>query len=494
MRTDPMQNPENVRAVALLQKVSVVTGLTMFMAIPASYASADYGPAIWNPPCNANYNTTGSGHKFHVIHDMEGYYAGVISMFKGCGYTAASVHYLVNGKKDATSDAAPGEITQMIQDANYAWHARCWNTHCTGTEHEGFASNPAWYTPELYSASAGVTRNLAAKFGWAKDRNHVIAHGQKSVAGWSAWASANLGIDPNCNTHTDPGPYWDWTGYMNLVNNGTPASWSAWDSLGGGFTSGFGSCTRGVNRLDVFGVGANSAVYMNAWNGATWSGWISLNSPPGGATSDPEAVCWGGDRIDVFVRGTDNAIWSMNWNGSQWSGWYSLGGGFLYGPGACSRGVNALDVFGVGLNNNMYINVWNGSTWSGWANIGGVHTSDPSAVSWGNGRIDVCARGTDNGMWTQSWSGSAWSGWSSLGGGHLGGPSVSSQGVNRLDVFAIGSGNNVYQKIWNGTSWTGWANLGGSSLSDPSSVSWSANRIDLFVRGTDNACWHRAYR
>ena len=28
----------------------------------------------------------------------------------------------------------------------------------------------------------------------------------------------NLGIDPNCNTHTDPGPYWNWTRYMQLVN------------------------------------------------------------------------------------------------------------------------------------------------------------------------------------------------------------------------------------------------------------------------------------
>ncbi|MDB6025785.1 MAG: hypothetical protein JWM68_2008 [Verrucomicrobiales bacterium] len=187
-----------------------------------AHASTDYGPAIWNPPCNANYYTTGSGHKFHVVHDIEGYYLTTISMFKGCGYTAASVHYLVNGKQDASSDAPAGEITQMLRDSTYGWHARCWNTHSTGTEHEGFANNPAWYTDALYQASAGLTRNLGNKFGWAKDRNHIIAHGQKSVAGWPAYASANLGIDPNCNTHTDPGPYWDWTKYMGMVNGSTP--------------------------------------------------------------------------------------------------------------------------------------------------------------------------------------------------------------------------------------------------------------------------------
>ncbi len=183
-------------------------------------ASGDYGPAIWNPPCNANYYTSGYGHKFHVCHDMEGYYLSTISYFKGCGFTGASVHYLTNGKQDTTSDAPAGEITQMISEANYAWHALCWNQHSTGTEHEGFASDPSWYTEAQYQASAGITAHICSKFGYAKDRNHVVAHGQKSVAGWPAWASANLGIDPYCNSHTDPGPYWDWTHYMDLVTGG----------------------------------------------------------------------------------------------------------------------------------------------------------------------------------------------------------------------------------------------------------------------------------
>src|SRR5204862_6567336 len=177
MRTHPIQSLESAGAVVLLRKASA-TGLTLLAAVATTQGSTDYGPAVWRPPCNANYNTTGSGHKFHVIHDIEGYYWNTISMFNACGYTSASIHYLVNGKKDNSSDSAPGEVTQSVRDAYYAWHARCWNTHSIGTEHAGYASNPACYTPELYSASAGVTRNLAAKFGWAKDRNHVIGHGQ----------------------------------------------------------------------------------------------------------------------------------------------------------------------------------------------------------------------------------------------------------------------------------------------------------------------------
>ncbi|MGI8966109.1 MAG: N-acetylmuramoyl-L-alanine amidase, partial [Limisphaerales bacterium] len=163
-------------------------------------ASADYGPAIWNPPCNANYYTSGYGHKFHVIHDMEGYYQATVSYFAGCGFTASSVHYLVNGLTDYAGDAAPGEITQMISESNYAWHALCWNQHSTGTEHEGYASNPAWYTDAQYQASAGITKHICEKFSYSKDRNHVVGHGEKATPGWSTWASANLGIDPNCNT------------------------------------------------------------------------------------------------------------------------------------------------------------------------------------------------------------------------------------------------------------------------------------------------------
>jgi hypothetical protein len=204
---------ESADATALLRKVSVATGVAIIAVTAATQASTDYGPAIWNPL--PDYGTSGSGHKFHVCHDIEGYYASLYSVLKNNGY---SVHYGVNGKKDNSSDAAPGEISQFVRDANYAWHARCWNNHSTGTEHEGFASNPAWYTEEQYKASAGITRNLSAKFGWAKDRNHVVAHGQKSVSGWPAYASANLGIDPYCNTHTDPGPYWDWSHYMELCN------------------------------------------------------------------------------------------------------------------------------------------------------------------------------------------------------------------------------------------------------------------------------------
>jgi len=78
------------------------------VAAAGASASTDYGPAIWHPICNANWYTTGNGHHFCVIHDMEGYYASTVAWFDNCSMSSASVHFAVNGKQDATSDAGAG--------------------------------------------------------------------------------------------------------------------------------------------------------------------------------------------------------------------------------------------------------------------------------------------------------------------------------------------------------------------------------------------------
>src|SRR5438094_6842631 len=55
-------------------------------------ASSDYGPAIWNPPSCTKWYTSGYGHKFCVVHDMEGYYSGSVSYLNNCN-VSASVYY-----------------------------------------------------------------------------------------------------------------------------------------------------------------------------------------------------------------------------------------------------------------------------------------------------------------------------------------------------------------------------------------------------------------
>src|SRR6188508_3263679 len=103
-------------------KKSLAFTMGAMVALTAAQASTDYGPAIWRPACSGHWYTGYNARQVYVIHDMEGYYASTISYLQGCNNTV-SVHYCVNGKKDAASDMPAGEITQMVLDANSAWTA-----------------------------------------------------------------------------------------------------------------------------------------------------------------------------------------------------------------------------------------------------------------------------------------------------------------------------------------------------------------------------------
>ncbi len=206
-------------------------GLTAGLLLNSVFAWAqpDYPPAHWVPPVGCDkWYTTGYGHNFCVIHDMEGYYWTSISYLNQCSISA-SVHYLVNGlqngsdssghRENRPNDPAAGDITQSVREQHYSWHARCWNRYMFGTEHEGFVSNPVWFSEEMYQASAALHRHLCDTYGIPKDRNHIIGHDEKRNASWVAWMATNWPtIDPTCNTHTDPGQYWDWNHFMALIH------------------------------------------------------------------------------------------------------------------------------------------------------------------------------------------------------------------------------------------------------------------------------------
>ena len=217
-------------------RMKFLLSLTAALAWTAgALAQPDYPPAHWNPPACTKYYTSGNGHKFCVIHDMEGYYQTSVSYLNRCDTdtngdynVSASVHYLVNGLKNGNdedghvegiaNDAGVGDITQSVRESNYSWHARCLNTYSVGTEHEGFVSSPAWYTEGMYVASALLQRHLCDKFGIPKDRNHIVGHNEWQNPAWTNWLAANYpAIDPTCNNHTDPGQYWDWAHFMTLI-------------------------------------------------------------------------------------------------------------------------------------------------------------------------------------------------------------------------------------------------------------------------------------
>ncbi len=182
----------------------------------------DYPDARWIPGKAGYYYTTGNGKQFVVFHDMEGYYASVLSYFQTLsdGRTV-SIHYCINGLQDSPSDYPAGDVAQMVEEQYYAWHAVCLNTYSIGIEHEGFASNPAWFTPEMYLASAKLVKYLCEKYNIPKDRNHLVGHGEWQNGAWVQWA-INNGFPSTfgtCNSHTDPGPNWDWAFILQIIND-----------------------------------------------------------------------------------------------------------------------------------------------------------------------------------------------------------------------------------------------------------------------------------
>jgi N-acetyl-anhydromuramyl-L-alanine amidase AmpD len=195
----------------------------------------DYPLAKWAQAADGHWYTSGFGDYFVVIHDMEGYYLSVISYFQDPA-TQASAHFCINSLQNGPGENRPGdtpagEITQMIELKYWAWHVVCWNRYMVGIEHEGFVNTAVWYSNEMYNASAKLTKWLCDRFGIPKDRNHIIAHSEWQNATWRSWLATNFpAIDPYCysggvqlQTHTDPGPFWNWTLYMGLITSDTLA-------------------------------------------------------------------------------------------------------------------------------------------------------------------------------------------------------------------------------------------------------------------------------
>ncbi|SNS68490.1 Transglycosylase SLT domain-containing protein [Asanoa hainanensis] len=167
----------------------------------ARVLSADYAPAVWAPADPGNYTVSSRESSYPidyvVIHVTQGSYAGSIAWFQNPA-SNVSAHY--------TFRSSDGAVTQSVREKDIGYHAGNWdyNTRSIGIEHEGFVDNPAWFTDAMYRASAALTRNLTAKYGIPRDRSHIIGHREVPGA-----------------THTDPGPHWNWTYYLQLVNGVT---------------------------------------------------------------------------------------------------------------------------------------------------------------------------------------------------------------------------------------------------------------------------------
>lgn len=191
--------------------------------------SLQYGPAIWTPAPSCNYSSrNGTPVSAITIHTIQGSYAGAISWAQNCS-SNVSYHYVVR--------SSDGQVTQMVLEEDKAWHVGSENPYTIGYEHEGFVSDPSWYTEEMYNSSAALSRDIIASgygidglrtyYGDASSTTDVLG-GCTKIKGHQHY--------PN-QTHTDPGINWNWEKYYRLINN-NPSMQSITATSGNLFDSG----------------------------------------------------------------------------------------------------------------------------------------------------------------------------------------------------------------------------------------------------------------
>ena len=166
-----------------------------------------------------NYNGRGGTPITHItIHTMQGTYAGAIAWFQN-SVSNVSAHYNIR--------SIDGQITQSVCEINRAWHVSNSNSYAIGIEHEGYVEDGAyWYSTAMYNVSATLTKDIATR----RNINIKETYDKTNIAN-------NTGLNPMSDacyaikghqhfpsqTHSDPGGYWDWERYYDLIN-GTSGS------------------------------------------------------------------------------------------------------------------------------------------------------------------------------------------------------------------------------------------------------------------------------
>ena len=185
----------------------------------------DYPLAIWDPAPECNWEPRTKPVKAIVIHYTEGTYAGCISWFKNCD-AEVSAHYVIR--------SADGQVTQMVREADKAWHARSANGYTIGIEHEAYGNIWSFFTEEMYRSSADLVRDICSRVAAINghrtfyrdtlDNGTCLNYGVHDLGGEDACTKIRGHQHYPDQTHTDPGPYWDWNYYYKLINEGTPVT------------------------------------------------------------------------------------------------------------------------------------------------------------------------------------------------------------------------------------------------------------------------------
>lgn len=177
-----------IAAIAMVLAFALAAPSPALAAPPPYYPPVEYVPASRN---NYDVGRTAAITTI-VIHETDGTWLSATNWFQN-PHSQVSAHYLVR--------AWDGGIMQFVAEADTAYHARFANPYSIGIEHEYDPRHAIPHTNAQYRASAQLVCAIAKRYGIPTDRAHIIGHNEVPFT-----------------DHSDPGPTWNWTYYMSLVN------------------------------------------------------------------------------------------------------------------------------------------------------------------------------------------------------------------------------------------------------------------------------------
>ena len=187
-----------------------VLGCALVCAASAAAADTVKRPAVTIVRGEGSYtkaSRTPRGHTITtiVIHATDGGTLGGNVWWLSGGHSHASAHYVIS---------RDGSIVQLVHLSDIAWHAGNWNTnvHSIGVEHVGDTYDPNGFTKEQYASSARLVAWLVRRYDIPVNRRHIIGHSEVPDPN-------DRSLSGGADHHTDPGPYWKWGYYLNLVRH-----------------------------------------------------------------------------------------------------------------------------------------------------------------------------------------------------------------------------------------------------------------------------------
>lgn len=156
------------------------------------------------PAYRGNYGSRkGSLVSYIILHTAEGSHDSAVNWFAD-PRAKASAHYVV---------AHDGRVTRCVSEDYAAWHAgnSLYNAASIGIELEGSAGDPDNFRETLMDSAARLCALLVDRYSIHVDRKYIIGHNEVPSPNGDGYGGANH--------HWDPGPYFPWNGFMEMLQS-----------------------------------------------------------------------------------------------------------------------------------------------------------------------------------------------------------------------------------------------------------------------------------